>query len=197
MRIDVSEIPCLSCLGALRQFQKAFPAVKLRLAFSIRKVSEVCVDLSTDPAAQLEACGTRRSADAASFPNNRGGRSQSAPPRRPVAQTARSPLPSLQTHKDSELRPSLISAAKAEAAPRTPHPSELESVPSFGSNAVPLRPILGSGATSYCGAPIRTQLSRKHGEYLQAQESAVDPAVPLRTRPSAASLPTKATQSFY
>eukprot|EP00931_Biecheleriopsis_adriatica_P076358 TRINITY_DN50075_c0_g1_i1.p1 TRINITY_DN50075_c0_g1~~TRINITY_DN50075_c0_g1_i1.p1 ORF type:complete len:820 (-),score=177.20 TRINITY_DN50075_c0_g1_i1:48-2507(-) len=48
LRMDVSEIPCLSCLGALRQFQKAFPAVKLCVSFSIRKVIEVCQDRSMD-----------------------------------------------------------------------------------------------------------------------------------------------------
>eukprot|EP00913_Durusdinium_trenchii_P026437 g24803.t1 len=38
LHLDVSETPCLSCLGALRQFQKAFPEVSLRASFSIRKV---------------------------------------------------------------------------------------------------------------------------------------------------------------
>ncbi|CAE8625328.1 unnamed protein product, partial [Polarella glacialis] len=48
LRFDVSEIPCLSCLGALRQFQKSFPAVKLCGSFNIRKVSDVCRDRSVD-----------------------------------------------------------------------------------------------------------------------------------------------------
>eukprot|EP00928_Gymnodinium_smaydae_P004813 TRINITY_DN11647_c0_g1_i1.p1 TRINITY_DN11647_c0_g1~~TRINITY_DN11647_c0_g1_i1.p1 ORF type:complete len:846 (-),score=214.14 TRINITY_DN11647_c0_g1_i1:9-2546(-) len=58
LRLDVSEIPCLSCLGALRQFQKAFPSVRVRLSFNIRKVSEVCIDHapgSEDMAALAEA----------------------------------------------------------------------------------------------------------------------------------------------
>lgn len=46
LRFDVSEIPCLSCLGAIRQFQKAFPKVHVRMSFNIRKVSEVCKDMS-------------------------------------------------------------------------------------------------------------------------------------------------------
>lgn len=48
LRLDVSEIPCLSCMGALRQFQKTFRSVALRISFSIRKVSEICEDCSGD-----------------------------------------------------------------------------------------------------------------------------------------------------
>ncbi|CAK9090516.1 unnamed protein product [Durusdinium trenchii] len=48
LHLDVSETPCLSCLGALRQFQKAFPEVSLRASFSIRKVCEISEDCSSD-----------------------------------------------------------------------------------------------------------------------------------------------------
>ncbi|CAJ1456015.1 unnamed protein product [Effrenium voratum] len=44
VRLDVSEMPCLSCLGALRQFQKSFPKVQLCVSFSIRKVSDMSED---------------------------------------------------------------------------------------------------------------------------------------------------------
>ena len=53
LRFDVSEIPCLSCMGALRQFQKSFPRVRMRASFSIRKVMEVCEDCSHDIDRQL------------------------------------------------------------------------------------------------------------------------------------------------
>lgn len=53
LRFDVSEIPCLSCMGALRQFQKSFPRVRMRASFSIRKVMEVCKDCSHDIDRQL------------------------------------------------------------------------------------------------------------------------------------------------
>ncbi|CAK0911847.1 unnamed protein product, partial [Prorocentrum cordatum] len=48
LRVDVSEIPCLSCLGAFRQFQKAFPGVNLCASFNIRKVSDICDDRSAE-----------------------------------------------------------------------------------------------------------------------------------------------------
>lgn len=79
LRLDVSEIPCLSCLGALRQFQKAFPGVQLRVSFNIRKVAEVCEDKSADGTAQEQDPPPR--SHMAAPPDNRGrppGRGQAA-----------------------------------------------------------------------------------------------------------------------
>lgn len=73
LHIDVSEIPCLSCLGALRQFQKAFPQVKIRLSFSIRKVADFCLDMSMRADEELEVPTRRHDADSLPpAPNNRG-----------------------------------------------------------------------------------------------------------------------------
>eukprot|EP00927_Polykrikos_kofoidii_P071558 TRINITY_DN67819_c0_g1_i1.p1 TRINITY_DN67819_c0_g1~~TRINITY_DN67819_c0_g1_i1.p1 ORF type:complete len:778 (+),score=110.33 TRINITY_DN67819_c0_g1_i1:179-2512(+) len=99
LRLDVSEIPCLSCIGALRQFQKAFPGVPLRVSFSVRTVAEVEKDRSGDIAAQyrdgeLPAHDTRAPPPG---PDNRGRRIQRialpppAPPPLPATPLSRPP----------------------------------------------------------------------------------------------------------
>lgn len=90
LRIDVSEIPCMSCLGALRQFQKAFPAVQIRLSFSIRKVFDTCSDRSSDAPLQLDLPPPRRHVDVLpSSSDNRGRSGAVQPVRRPTSQPPR------------------------------------------------------------------------------------------------------------
>jgi len=88
LQMDVSEIPCLSCLGALRQFQKAFPGVTLRVSFSIRKVSDVCADLSLDTKVEPAlppSTGSGNTSRNQLAPDNRGrspfARAPAVPPR--------------------------------------------------------------------------------------------------------------------
>eukprot|EP00406_Dinophysis_acuminata_P004531 CAMPEP_0179221284 /NCGR_PEP_ID=MMETSP0797-20121207/6104_1 /TAXON_ID=47934 /ORGANISM="Dinophysis acuminata, Strain DAEP01" /LENGTH=815 /DNA_ID=CAMNT_0020928047 /DNA_START=23 /DNA_END=2466 /DNA_ORIENTATION=- len=70
LSLNVSEIPCLSCLGALRQFQKSFPAVALRVSFNIRKVADICTDRSADM--DVEPPPSRKPKEPSLVPDNRG-----------------------------------------------------------------------------------------------------------------------------
>lgn len=95
LRLDVSEIPCLSCLGVLRQFQKAFPAVRLCVSFNIRKVSEVCIDKSGNTYEEPELPPPRSHLDPtpACVPDNRGVGRPAAPARGVPARSRRAPPP--------------------------------------------------------------------------------------------------------
>eukprot|EP00929_Paragymnodinium_shiwhaense_P108604 TRINITY_DN74918_c0_g1_i1.p1 TRINITY_DN74918_c0_g1~~TRINITY_DN74918_c0_g1_i1.p1 ORF type:complete len:883 (-),score=172.66 TRINITY_DN74918_c0_g1_i1:444-3092(-) len=87
LRMDVSEIPCLSCLGAIRQFQKTFPMVSLKISFSIRKVLDCCVDKSSSLGSdEHQPLRGRETGTSLHTPDNRGPTLMSSVPRaRPSA----------------------------------------------------------------------------------------------------------------